>query len=298
MADHITVCICTYRRPQLLRDLLQKVIEQETGGHFTLSIAVCDNDTERSAEGTVAEFQKTTAVPISYSCEPDQNIARARNRVLESARGNFVAFIDDDEFPAADWLRQMFNLCESDKKISGVLGPVRPHFEEEPPAWIVRGRFCERPEHPTGRVMKWNECRTGNVLFRRSILHERAEPFKPHFGTGGEDMDFFRRMIAEGNLFLWCAEAVVYEVVPPARLTRAYMLKRALLRGKNILKHQTGRSQLIATSLAAFPFYLLMLPLTAIGGQHCLMRYSIKLCDHAGRLLGLLGLNPVSSRDH
>lgn len=293
---HITVCICTFRRVAFLRRLLEKLKDQKTGGLFTFSIAVCDNDVDQSAAPIVSTFRQDTTLEITYACESRQNIARARNKVLEAVRGEFIAFIDDDELPTEDWLLNLSNAYLT-HQASGVLGPVRPHFDAPPPQWILRGRFCERPEYPTGRIMRWDESRTGNLLFHRSILNGTEAPFDPSFGTGGEDMDFFRRMNADGRVFIWCAEAVAYEIVPVTRLSRAYMLKRALLRGKNILKHPTGRWQLIAVSFAAFPLYLLLLPLTAIGGHHCFMRYCIKLCDHAGRLLGLLGLNPVSARD-
>ena len=61
----------------------------------------------------------------------------------------------------------------------GVLGPVLPHFDELPPAWVVAGRFCERQRYVTGHVIKWAESRTGNVLFRLSILEGMTEPFRP-----------------------------------------------------------------------------------------------------------------------
>ena len=56
------------------------------------------------------------------------------------------------------------------------------------------------------------------------------QPFNPEFRQG-EDQDFFRRMIDHGHVFIWCNEAVAYEVVPPIRWKRTFMLKRALLRG-------------------------------------------------------------------
>jgi succinoglycan biosynthesis protein ExoM len=294
--NHVNVCVCTYKRPQLLRRALEGILGQRVSGEFTFSVIVSDNDSVMSAKAMVAELSVVSAIEIEYCCEPEKNIALARNRAVLQADGEYVAFIDDDEFPAADWLQQSYRSIRK-YKASGVLGPVRPHFDEPPPSWILDGGFCERPEHPTGRVMPWSESRSGNLLFRRSILEGEARPFDPQFGTGGEDMDFFRRMTEQGCVFVWCNEAVAYEVVPPSRWSNTYLLKRAMLRGKNILKHPAGYRPFIGTSLAAVPIYLLLLPLTAIGGRHYFMKYCIKLCDHAGRLLGLIGMNPVHSRD-
>src|SRR3972149_1567705 len=79
--------------------------------------------------------------------------------------------------------------------VDGVLGPVKPYFEQEPPKWVTRGGFFERPTHETGYRIGLSDARTGNVLFRRKILDGVVEAFRSEFGTGGGDIDFFRRMM-------------------------------------------------------------------------------------------------------
>lgn len=296
MLSHITVCICTFRRPIYLKRLLEKLQEQSTGGAFTFSAAVCDNDAEQSAAPIVSATRENASIDITYCWEPRKNIALARNKVVEQAHGDFVAFIDDDEFPAAGWLQLLVSACDR-YAADGVLGPVRPHFESPPPSWIVKGGLCQRPEHKTGRRMPWAQCRTGNVLFRRRILEGAMQPFREEFGTGGEDKDFFMRLTQQGSVFVWCNEAIVYETVPPCRYTRKSMIKRALLRGRISLKNPVTRFALLARSAVAVPIYCVTLPVLLLLGQHRFMRYCIKLCDHLGRLLTVLGINPISERE-
>jgi succinoglycan biosynthesis protein ExoM len=293
--EHISVCICTFRRPAMLKRLLGELALQQTDGQFTYSIVVVDNDDQQSAQPVVMDFAAHFPIEVVYCLESRKNIALARNTVLAHAHGDYIAFIDDDEFPVPEWLRMMLKTCEG-YEAAGVLGPVRPHFDEIPPRWIIAGRFCERPEHPTGRVMDWEESRTGNVLFQRRILDGLAQAFNPEFDNGGEDKDFFMRLMRLGHVFRWCNEGVAYETVPPSRWKRSYMLKRALLRGKNILKHPTGRARILFTSALAVPVYFLVLLPTLIMGQHWFMKYCIKLCDHLGRLLAFARLNPVNER--
>jgi len=292
---HISICICTFQRPGLLRDLLERLEHQQTNGKFTFSIVVTDNDAQRSSEHVVADFAASSRVAVRYSCEPRQNIALARNEVLKHATGDFVAFIDDDEYPENDWLSVMLAACEA-YQAAGVMGPVRPRFEETPPRWVIDGGFCDRPEHPTGWVMEWRESRTGNVLFRRHLLEGMEEPFNPRFRTGGEDVDFFRRLIKQGHVFRWCNEGVVYETVPIERCARSYMLKRAMLRGRHSVALPFRRLELASKSAVAVPVYLVMMPFTLLLGHHVFMKYCIRFCDHAGRLLALLRLNPVRDR--
>jgi len=294
--NHVTVCICTFRRPELLSRTLEALIGQETAERFSYDVVVSDNDQERSAFEIVSLFAQKAPIRIAYCTEPRQNIALARNLALAQAGGEFVAFIDDDEIPGRDWLLRLLETCER-LSCDGVLGPVTPYFDNAPPQWIVKGGFFDRPNHPTGLLLHWTDCRTGNVLFRRAILHSEAEPFRSQFGTGGEDTDFFHRMSEHGFQFLWCAEAPVRELVPPFRCRRRFLLKRALLRGSNFSTYPAERAKNIGKSLLAVPLYTLALPVLAVLGHHLLMRYLVKLCDHAARLVSLGGIALVKERE-
>jgi glycosyltransferase involved in cell wall biosynthesis len=288
---HISVCICTFKRPHFLKRLLEELGCQDTNGLFTYSIVVADNDHLQSAKAVVSDFAAAASIPICYCVQPRQNIALARNKAIENAKGDFVAFIDDDEFPTKRWLLALFKSC-NEYDVDGVLGPVKPHFDEKPPKWLVQGKFYERPTYPTGFVIDGRKGRTGNVLLRGRIFAASAQPFRPDFLTG-EDQDFFRRMIEKGHVFAWCNEAVVYEVIPPIRWKRTFMLRRALLRGTISTIHPTFGALDIAKSIIAVPAYAAALPFLLVLGHGRFMTSLVKLFDHLGRLLALLGISPT-----
>lgn len=290
----ISICICTYKRPAWLKRLLMSIAEQETTPQLTYSIVVADNDRMQSAETVVKEFAAISAVPITYCVETEQNIALARNKAIENANGDFLAFIDDDEFPAKDWLRILFETCES-YGVDGVLGPVKRHFDDQPPKWVLKGAFYDRPVQPTGLAVEWRQGRTGNLLFRKAILRAGEMPFRPEF-RAGEDQDFFRRMIARGHKFIWCDSAVAYEVVPPVRWKRTVMLRRALLRGATAVVHPTFGTRDVVKSLVAVPLYAVCLPFALMVGHHRFMSLLVRLFDHLGKILALLRINPISEQ--
>ncbi|MGO8927557.1 MAG: glycosyltransferase family 2 protein [Limisphaerales bacterium] len=292
----VTVCVCTYRRPALLRRLLSELQMQETRGLFEYSVVVADNDEQESSREVVAALAGTFPVRIAYCTEKRRSIALVRNKALERAKGDFVAFIDDDEFPTNEWLVNLFSTCIKEHA-DGVLGPVKPHFEGEPPRWLIKAGFYDRPAHPTGFVMPRRECRTGNTLFRRQILDGIGEPFRPEFGIGSEDVDFFCRMIERGHTFVWCDEAPVFESIPPHRWKRSFLIRRALLRGKTALQHPQGRWAGVAKSVIAVLLYTAALPFLLLAGQHHFMKYLVKSCDHAGKLLASVGLSPIRERE-
>jgi succinoglycan biosynthesis protein ExoM len=294
--DHISVCVCTFKRADFLKRLLERLEKQRTDGLFTYSAVVSDNDSRESARQVVAAFSESSPLRVTYCNEPRQNIALARNMAVQHAEGNFIAFIDDDEFPAEDWLWNLFNTFAKGG-VDGVLGPVMPHFESHPPQWLERGKFFNRPAHASGYRLRWDEARTGNVFFRKDILSALEIPFRPQFGTAGEDMDFFRRLMEKGSVFIWCNEAVAYETVPPSRCRRSYLLRRAMLRGSNFPKHPTDRLKNVAKSLIAVPCYAVALPILALFGEHLFLKYLIKLLDHVSRLLAFLGLRLAVERE-
>ena len=288
-ATHITVCICTFKRLHFLERLLSELALQKTEGLFTYSITVVDNDVLRSAESTVSQFAAASGIPITYCVEPEQGIALARNRAVWNATGDYIAFIDDDEFPIGSWLLSLFKTCQH-YKVDGVLGPVKRHFDEPPPKWLLRSSFYSREVHRTGTSLDKEEGLTGNVLLKRRLFEGQAQPFKPELRVG-EDKDFFRRMIDSGYRFIWSAEAVVFETVPSVRWKRSFMLKRALFRGAHVPLHPNFGLRQVMRSLVAVPAYSLMLPIALLLGQHRFMTLLVKLCDHLGLLLALIGIS-------
>jgi succinoglycan biosynthesis protein ExoM len=288
---HISVCVCSYKRPELLKRLLAHLDSQSTDGRFTYSIVVADNDHLKSSKSIVSEFSVASTVPIKYCVEPEQNIPRARNKAVENAAGDFIAFIDDDEFPVNNWLLTLFDTCNQ-YNVDGVLGPVRRHFDEPPPKWLAKSNLFERRINPTGTPVHWLEARTGNALVRKEVFAVGESAFRPEF-RAREDQDFFRRKIEQGYAFVWSAEAVAYEVVPPARWKLTYMLRKALLYGQTAHLLRICGPANIAKSLIAVPLYTAALPLAFVLGQHRFMTLLVKMFHHLGKLLALVGINPI-----
>src|SRR4029453_1875794 len=63
---HISVCVCTYKRPLLLRRLLKELSAQDSGGFFTFSIVVVDNDSSGSARPVADDFAAGSPVWVAY----------------------------------------------------------------------------------------------------------------------------------------------------------------------------------------------------------------------------------------
>lgn len=299
--EHLSVCVCSYKRPQLLNHLMIRLQCLVTENLFSYSILVVDNDKNGSSRCIIADFKNMSKVPIEYYVEPEKGYSTARNKLIEEAKGNYIVFIDDDEFPEERWLLNLYKTCIK-CKADGVLGPVKPHFNNQPPKWILESKLCEKPGYriKTGTVLNWSNTRTSNVIIDKRVFQKKENRFKKEFGaTGGEDVDFFKRMIEKGYVFLWCEEAVVYETIPMERLKKTYFMKRALLQGAVDTAYLDGNKQkifsFIKTTMATF-LYSSCLPVLLVTEYHMFMKYFVKYCHHVGRLLAMFGIVVVKER--
>src|SRR5262245_57259997 len=102
----LSVCICTFRRPHLLGELLEALAAQEAAP--PIEVVIVDNDPDASATPAIESFRcRHPALALRSFHEPVQNIARARNRAVAEARGEWLALIDDDERPGRRWLARL-----------------------------------------------------------------------------------------------------------------------------------------------------------------------------------------------
>src|SRR5271154_3346350 len=189
----IAVCIATFRREQRLAALLDDLSQQNLP---PAEIIVVDNDAAGTARATVEQYrERVTAYPIRYDIQPARNIALTRNRTVELATADWLAFIDDDERAPDLWLSQLAAAVQQ-YSADAVLGPVVPLVPDAAPQWIRRGRFYDFARLGSGEVVPLNRMRFGNILLRGSCLRQEPVPFDPAYGlTTGEDADLLIRLV-------------------------------------------------------------------------------------------------------
>lgn len=251
----LCVCICTFRRPQLLRRLLDALLQQDLPAELW-QVAVVDNDPQNSARDLLQAYQTHFDGRLLWVHENRANISLARNAVINLTHSHWLALIDDDELPGPDWLSRLL-ACQRQYQADLVFAPVTPEYGAAIPSWIIRGGYFERRRLATGSRINHQDARTGNVLIRRAILKQIAatEYFDPAFGrTGGEDSMLFRRVAALGASMVWCDEAAVTEEVPLERATAKWLLQRSYRTGQLFMR--TELAMLASTQRRRRALYL------------------------------------------
>ncbi len=252
----VSICICTYKRPALLLQLLESLAKQ-TFSLTSFEVIVVDNDKSATARQVIMQTaQLYPTLTVRYAVEPTQGIAYARNKSVALASGELIAFIDDDEWAVKHWLSDMVESLIK-QEVDAVLGPVIPHYPEGTHPWVIKSRFFERPRFSTGTFISSNTCRTGNALVKTSWLKSRQpQPFDERLAqSGGEDHDFFKWLEAQGGKFMWCDTAEVREEVPLGRQSLGYMLERGFRVSTNYWQHiNRNRKKLRVLSEAILGF--------------------------------------------
>lgn len=254
--DHlrIDICVCTFRRPQLVATL-QSLARLKLPEHAKVRILVADNDTIPSARERVEVFAGGD-IPIDYIHAPERNISVARNACLEHANGDLIAWIDDDETADPLWLVRLYETLR-DGGYDAVFGPALAIYPEGTPAHIARGDFhSNRPVFRHGEVQTGHTC---NALVEMRKPATRALRFDRARGrTGGEDTDYFHRLWRAGGRLAICDSAAVFEVVEPRRLHRGWLIRRSFNSG-----HVFGEIARRGVTVASLPWLVLVALLKA-----------------------------------
>jgi succinoglycan biosynthesis protein ExoM len=290
-----SICIATYKRPEGLGRLLESLEAMKCPDGVSIEVLVVDNDAEASA-AAIARDHASALAPLHYLVEPRQNIAHARNRALERARGEWLLFVDDDEFVDEGWLAAYLEFVER-RQCDGAFGPVLPRLEIEVTPWLDAEGFFSRPRHANGAAMPADELRTSNAIVRRSCFGSQL--FDPAFGrSGGSDSALFGRMYAKGAHFEWCDAARVTESVPPERHRPGWLVQRAF-RGGCVHGRLTGADGVWprVRALTLLALFVVATPLALLRGRPAALRVVLRACTQAGRLWSALGRSYEEYRD-
>jgi succinoglycan biosynthesis protein ExoM len=232
MSASVTVVVPTFRRPDGLALALRSVLAQT--GCPAFDLLVVDNDPDAGAR-LVADAIATNLpghISLVYIHEPAPGVANARNAAVARVNTRYIAFLDDDQSAAPDWLQSLL-ACAARYPAAVTFGPVRatlPESGSQHGAYLTS--FFSRPEiGTTGHTTKSFGC--GNSLVDMQSIPQDRPVFDARTNeTGGEDDLLFGRVRKANGRFAWCQEAVVLEHVPAARAQLRYTLRRALAYGQ------------------------------------------------------------------
>jgi glycosyltransferase involved in cell wall biosynthesis len=224
----LLIAAATFNRPAGLKLLLDHIETLVFDGPMpAISMVIVDNSIDGNARTAVEARAQGFRFPLFYSHQTERGIAQARNRALDVAVEHdvdWMAFIDDDEYPDPHWLARMMAIA-TETQATVVVGAVRGEFEAPPADWMIKGGFYSIERYAEGAELDFGN--TSNVLFDFRFARQHGLRFDLAFAlTGGEDTLFFHDALARGGRIVFCRSGIVYETIVPHRARFDWLVKR------------------------------------------------------------------------
>ena len=292
-----SVCINTYKRPFLLKKLLESINVQVVDDDIQIEIIVVDNDPEKQGEPIIAQSVNSLRYPIYYFTQPEKNISLTRNKAVNNASGDYILFIDDDEYADPLWIINLVK-CIKQYDADAAFGKLVPYFNKISPGWVEKWDLFSRPCSKTGEYPKFTY--TGNCIVKTEVIKMIEGPFNPEYGlTGGEDTFLFGILHQQGFKLVSCQEAIAYDYFPPERTTIKWLLKRSFRTGNTYARRKIKFSKykfrtkvfLSIKVLISFIFYIFLLSITFFIPKYCIF-WLIKILSKIGHFSALINYYP------
>lgn len=231
----ISVILCTYNRCQSLAKALGSVALSTLPESVDWEVLVVDNNSRDQTREVVEDFCRRYPGHIRYLFEPRQGKSYALNAGIREARGDILAFVDDDATAEPGWLQNLTAALQ-DGEWAGAGGRIFPAQTSSLPDWlapdgpysmlgVLCAHFdlgdtpCELNQPPYGT----------NMAFRKKVF-EKHGGFRTDLGPGpgnelrNEDTEFGRRLLAAGERLRYEPSAIVYHPVPEKRIEKDFFL--------------------------------------------------------------------------
>jgi glucosyl-dolichyl phosphate glucuronosyltransferase len=231
----ITTILCTYNRCQSLARALDSLAVSILLEAIQWEVLVVDNNSSDQTEAVVRDFCRRYPGRFRYLFEPQQGKSYALNAGIREARGDVLAFVDDDVTVEPKWLQNLTSALH-DSQWAGCGGRILPARGFVPPRWLALdgpcnlvGALCAYfdPGDVAGELK--DPPFGANMAFRKEMFarygHFRTDlgPF-PNNKLGFEDTEFGRRLMAGGERLCYIPTAVVYHEVPEYRVRKEFLL--------------------------------------------------------------------------
>lgn len=221
----VTVAVCTRDRREDLKRCLEAIARLD---YPTLEILVVDNapQSEATKELVQTHYPQVRYPQVRYVREPRPGLDWARNRAILEAKGEIIAYTDDDVVVDPGWVKGLARVFAENPAVMAVTGLVVP-YELETESQVL---FEEYGGFGRGFARKWYRVEPGqqvpwqmlgagqfgtgaNMAYRRSVFEEIGY-FDPALdvGTathGGGDLEMFFRVLKAGHTLVYEPQAMI-----------------------------------------------------------------------------------------
>jgi glycosyltransferase involved in cell wall biosynthesis len=255
----ISLVVTTYNRAALLAAALKSVAASRFENPAGVEVIVVDNNSTDGTRQTVAEIQAGDfPFVLRYVLESQQGLSYARNRGIDESKGQYVAFMDDDQLLDQDYLAKLEPAFRSTGAIC-VGGPLFYYNKESLPKWLpaLIDDAGERNHGDEIAILSLHGGRLigGNMVFVRRELLDIGK-YDVTLGRSGasllagEEDELQDRLHRAGKRVAYHPGLIQYHYLAPVRLTKRYWRRQRFDYGRT-----TYRKSIVQGALGKAPSF-------------------------------------------
>lgn len=235
----ISVIVCAHNSGRDIAELLECLASQD---HELFEIIIVDNNSTDNTAHVVRQcIAALSDIHIRLITEPRPGKSHALNTGIASAKGEIIAFADDDVIVGKDWLTSVARAFEN-PDVAAMGGRIFARWDEPAPSWFTPATACFTPVHDFGdKVLSYcppSSLPIGANMAVRKYALERVGLFDTSLGhvgnkkIGGEESDLCQRIYDLGMGVIYWPQAVVHHRLSTRVMTRAFMCGRIFTQGR------------------------------------------------------------------
>lgn len=244
-----SIVVATFNRGQSLAATLKSLLAQASDPPF--EIIVVDNNSSDETRSIVHTLRVRAPDTLRYVFEGKQGLSVARNSGINAARGEIIAFTDDDVIVHPNWLQALVAAyqeypdaaCIGGKILLGPLG-VLPRWFDPTSEYMLGFLSCFDLGDCVTKLEYPSDVWGANFSLRRDVISSIGL-FNPELGAVGmdhnlggehhlvgEESDLCLRIQRAGRTIYYCGHAMVTHLVPRGRITKRFFRERAYWVGR------------------------------------------------------------------
>lgn len=232
MSIKLTVAICTWNRAELLSQTLGE-LARAIPPDCSWEVVVVNNKCTDSTDKVISHFQDS--LPLRRVYEGEAGLSNARNAALDNARGEYIAWTDDDVLVSRNWLAAYCTAFTNWPQAAIFGGPIFPWFDGQPPNWLasvieqVGSAYAVRDlgNEPIALELPGTLPYGANYVVRareqRMHRYDAALGRKGKGGALGEETAVLTAIMKKGGIGRWIPEATVRHFIPRDRQNLRYL---------------------------------------------------------------------------
>ncbi|MCT4535550.1 glycosyltransferase family 2 protein [Halodesulfovibrio sp.] len=232
----LSIIVCTYNRSSFLASCLESLIHQ-TISTLEFEVVVVNNNSGDNTQEVALSFQNKFPNFV-YLEEKNQGLSFARNAGINAAKGDWVAFLDDDAVARQNWIEQI--LATITKNDFDIFGGVYTawHALKDRPAWFSSDWETNASVASEYSVLKESYPSGGNCAYRRVLLIE-GEGFPTELGMKGnntaygEETALIDRLRKNGAVVGFVPTMIIDHCVVERKYSLLWRLQRSFAVGRD-----------------------------------------------------------------